>query len=94
MREKNEKLMINKKPCLCSGYIVWKGEDENKKDETVVQKYQRLNAEVKIEIKIVNERLPAIISGNLMFLLSNVICNPSFNQQSKYIFVVKFQHFK
>lgn len=40
--------------CLCSGYIVWKGEDENKKEETVVQKYQRLNAEVKIEIKIVN----------------------------------------
>ncbi|XP_023336967.1 dynactin subunit 2-A [Eurytemora carolleeae] len=29
------------------GYIVWKGEDENKKEETVVQKYQRLNAEVR-----------------------------------------------
>jgi hypothetical protein len=32
---------------LCSGYIAWKGEKEENKEETPVKKYQRLNCEVR-----------------------------------------------
>jgi hypothetical protein len=32
---------------FCSGYIAWKGEKEENKEETPVKKYQRLNCEVR-----------------------------------------------
>jgi hypothetical protein len=32
---------------LCSGYIAWKGEKEENREETPVKKYQRLNCEVR-----------------------------------------------
>jgi hypothetical protein len=32
---------------FCLGYIAWKGEKEENKEETPVKKYQRLNCEVR-----------------------------------------------
>jgi hypothetical protein len=32
---------------FCSGYIAWKGEKEENREETPVKKYQRLNCEVR-----------------------------------------------
>ena len=38
---------MNFRNCRRKGYVVWRGENKPKEDETAVKKYQRLNCEIR-----------------------------------------------